>query len=573
MRSPRQRMPERAYIYEVLLGEFLGLPYRVEYEERIGIEITIAEEAAARYGGRGQAAGGGWAPGGEAVLELADVLLRTPERDWLKSRSLPRLPLDRWDPRTAPPGIFLPAGMGNSGGLPVLYGLPYRDADTGGSYAGHDFAGHYTAGDGLEGRRRSGSAYLERTPHGLWCGIDLFGSSFFMLTRYEEAAEVSIRDRHDRFPASGSAAARDGFLHRPVVNEYAELLWAALQQLWPGLARKRRRFRLQVSHDVDVPFLAMGRSRPSLLKEALAELLFRRSLESAWRKARVAWPRRDRYAADPFNRFDWLMSLSEAAGVQSSFYFITEDTAPGLDGSYTMDDPAIRALLREIHLRGHRIGLHPGYQTYLHPERIFRQFALLRRAADAAGIRQDVWGGRQHYLRWRAPDTWQHWEDAGLDYDSTLSFADQAGFRCGVCCEYPVFNLRTRRQLHLRERPLVVMDQSIIHPDYMALKGDAAFGAIRHYYDQCAAYGGDFTLLWHNSQLVRRSDRKLYRDSLDRYKKDREHRQGGPVDAREPGPHETGSSMIHERREDGDPGGAVLPAALPIGLAGRRKGR
>ncbi|ANS76604.1 hypothetical protein AWM70_20155 [Paenibacillus yonginensis] len=591
LRSPRQRKPERAYIYEVLLGEFLGLPYRVEYEDRSSIEITVQEDRGRGSGHGGGEAGdvtllsrrlsaqGAWNDGGEvngsvngSVLELADVLFQMPEGDWLTPRSLPRLPLVHWDAgRAAGLGLELPSGLLNTRGIPVLYGLGPNAA--------------FSSSDKEGQRSRPSRLYLERTPKGLWCGIDLFGGSFFMLTRYEELADPSGRDRHDRATAAGSIAARAGFLNRPIVNEYAELLWAGLCCLWPGLQRRKRRLRLTVSHDVDVPYLALRRSGGSLLKESLADLLRRRSLEPALRKARTLLHRAGDYRADPFNRFAWLMSLSEMAGVQSSFYFITEETAPGLDGNYTMADPEIRGLLREIHLRGHRIGLHPGYQTYLHPERITRQFGLLREAAEAVGIRQDVWGGRQHYLRWRAPDTWQHWEAAGLDYDSTLSYADQAGFRCGTCYEYPVFNLRTRQMLRLRERPLIVMDQSILHPDYMGLYGKAAVQAMRHYFEQCAAYAGEFTLLWHNSQLVRRADRRLYRDCLSWFQQGAES-PGSPNSPDSPDSSRSSDSTESKRRayahrfkdteeiqHNQDDKSNSDSLAVPIGFAGRRSRR
>ncbi|WP_223068711.1 polysaccharide deacetylase family protein [Paenibacillus caui] len=481
VRSPRQRMPERNYIYQVLLGEFLGLEFRTVFEDRSDIEIAPEDGAAAGAGeGAGEGAGAGDCAESRLRLRIEDILLQTPGDAWLTAASLPRLPLELYEPEPD-----WAAGPGPGEPVPVLYG-----------------------------RRRDGRPFLERTEDGLRCGVDVFGSSFFMLTRYEELV-LPGRDRHDRMPAAGSIAARSGSLDRPVVNLYAELLWAALQRLWPCLARRKRSFRLKVSHDVDVPFLALRRSRLSLLKESLGDAVLRRSPETAWRKARMLWRRKGGFAADPFNSFDWLMQLSEAAGSRSAFYFITEDTAPGMDGNYTMNDPEIAGLLREIHRRGHEIGLHPGYHTYLHPERIRRAFELLRKAAAEAGAEQEEWGGRQHYLRWRAPDTWQHWEDAGLHYDSTLSYADRAGFRCGTCYEYPVFNLKTRKPLRLRERPLIVMDQSVLHPDYMGLRGGQAAAAIRHYYSECAKYNGDFTLLWHNSQLIRRSERRLYRSCIE----------------------------------------------------------
>ena len=44
-----------------------------------------------------------------------------------------------------------------------------------------------------------------------------------------------------------------------------------------------------------------------------------------------------------------------------------------------MDDPRLRALLREIHARGHEIGIHPGYHTYRHPEALARSVATRHR--------------------------------------------------------------------------------------------------------------------------------------------------------------------------------------------------
>jgi hypothetical protein len=128
--------------------------------------------------------------------------------------------------------------------------------------------------------------------------------------------------------------------------------------------------------------------------------------------------------------------------------------------------------------------------------------------AAAEGTWQREWGGRQHYLRWENPTTWQNWEDARLDYDSTLGFADQPGFRCGICYEYPVFNLRTRQSLALRERPLVVMDGTLL--DYLKLSLDASAQRILALAAVCRQFAGDMALLWHNNNLLSQRQRHLY---------------------------------------------------------------
>ena len=358
---------------------------------------------------------------------------------------------------------------------------------------------------------------LEENGQCLEIGFDLFGGAFFLLTRYEEVARP-VRDRHDRFPATASVAYRAGFLDRPVVNEYVELLWQCLQRLWPRLERRPRSPRILLSHDVDWPVVTLRRSRPQTIRAAAGDLVRRRD----WRLAVDRWRswgavRAGDWDADVGNTFDFIMSESERHGLSSAFNFIAGHSAGAIDGAYTLDDPWIRSLLRRIHDRGHEIGLHPSYNTYLDPERTKAEFARLREACQDLGIEQAVWGGRQHYLRWRNPQTWQNWADAGLTYDSTLGFADEIGFRGGVCYEYPVFNLLTRQRLDLVERPLIVMDATLLGDSDRpggSVSPAAAIAQIVALSDRCRQFDGDFTLLWHNTWLLQESQKAAYQECL-----------------------------------------------------------
>jgi len=173
----------------------------------------------------------------------------------------------------------------------------------------------------------------------------------------------------------------------------------------------------------------------------------------------------------------------------------------------------MRDLLRDIHARGHEIGIHPGYNTYRHPEAMARSVAHLRLVLDEEGVAQPLLGGRQHYLRWKTPTTARLWDDNGLDYDTTLSFADRPGFRCGTCFEYPMFDAAEQRALRLRQRPLMVMECSVIADRYYVGMGcsDEALAMMQRYRDTCHRVGGQFGLLWHNSHFQKEADEVFYR--------------------------------------------------------------
>ena len=454
---PPGREPERRYAVEVVLGDFLGLDFTVAPGTSGSLIIRDANESSARE------------------LVVADVFFAGSDAAWLDPRSLPSEPLSRW----APPAELDPAR--GTDRLPVLFGKP-----------------------------NPAGSYLEQTP-GRWIlGLDVFGSVFFLLTRYEELV-IPARDGHGRFAAGSSLLAREGLLDRALVNEYLDLFWVTIQMLWPRLRRRERAFRPFLTHDVDRPLCVVDESLARVAGSAVADLIRRHDANLALRRLGAFWSGSgSQLEKDPCNTFDWMMDQSEAAGLTSAFYFFGGQTNPRFDARYTLGDARIRSLLTRIGARGHEIGLHPSYGTLGDAPALAREYQSLRQTAEQLGIVQRTWGGRQHYLRWEVPGTWQAWEDAGLAYDSTLGFADHAGFRTGTCYEYPVFNLHTRQRLTLRERPLIVMDVSLLNRDYMGLDHEQAWHQATRLLETCRRHQGDFVLLWHNNNLASARDRALY---------------------------------------------------------------
>lgn len=452
---PPGRPRERRYVFDVIFREFLGLEYEAA-------EDPTADHVRIDLGGSGL----------PMVLAVDDHFLATADDQWLKPISLPTSPLGRW----RVPG----ASAVLESDVPVLF---------------------------------SSSRAPPQAQCDLHCPIDIFGSIFFLLTRYEEAVEGAPCDRFGRFASTSSLAHRESFLERPLVDEYVEILWSMLTRMQPGLRRRERQYSLHVSHDVDSPFVGCGVPTGRILRGAAGDLLFRRAPGQATRRL-ASWLLR-RPDIDPANTFSFLMDTNERAGVVGDFYFMVTDRSCPLDATYDLEDPEIRGLLTTIHARGHRIGLHPSFETFLDAARTRDEFDRLRRSCERLGIRQESWGGRQHYLRWRNPDTWQNWEDAGLAYDASVGFADHVGFRAGTCLEFPVFNIRTGSPLALREKPLVAMEMTLLDPDYMGLGPTACLERLGRLAATCRRHGGTLSLLWHNTSLVTTAERRLYTDVLE----------------------------------------------------------
>lgn len=356
---------------------------------------------------------------------------------------------------------------------------------------------------------------LTSTESGFYLNYDIPGLTYWMLARCEEVdPPAELLDHHQRFPATASHAFRHGYLERPIVDEWLGVLRQVIERLWPRLPLVQHQFQVVVSHDVDAPSAYAFGSKHRLMQAMAGDLVKRRDLASALYAPLIRFRSKQRlHPRDRYNTFGSLMDTSEAAGIRSAFYFICGRTNPSLDAQYEPEHPAIRHLMRRIHERGHEIGLHPSYDTCAHPERIVREGQRLQRICTEEGIEQPQWGGRMHYLRWQWPTTAHGWEQAGFHYDSTLSYADRPGFRCGTCHPYPMFDPVAQRPLRLIQRPLIAMECSVIAPRYLGLGyGPASLALFQCLKQRCQAVGGKFTLLWHNSHFTTAADRELYRD-------------------------------------------------------------
>lgn len=321
--------------------------------------------------------------------------------------------------------------------------------------------------------------------------LDIFSASFFMLTRWEEYVNKN-RDAHDRFPATESLAFKQDFLDRPIVNEYVEALKVILLDLDKNLKFKTHHYQLILTHDVDVPLKYPNIK--SCMRELGGDILKRKNMLLASKNFYNQIFIYLKIKKDPFDTFTYLMNLSEKHKLKSYFFFMAKGLTK-FDNMYKSDDKFIMHLVSDIKKRGHHIGIHPTYDAY----NTHKQFKKEKDELEK-NLETKIAFGREHYLRFEVPTTWQVWEDNGMRWDSTCSYADKEGFRCGVCYEYSVFNILTRKKLKLKENPLIVMEGSFTtyQKDILAVDMEKK---IINLMNEVKKYNGNFVFLWHNSSF------------------------------------------------------------------------
>lgn len=201
----------------------------------------------------------------------------------------------------------------------------------------------------------------------------------------------------------------------------------------------------------------------------------------------------------PFWNFHEIMALEEKYNARSSFYFLSlkpEDQ----EFNYRIDE--VKSVLHDIERRGWEVGLHGGHEAW-------NDLNVLRREKDRIeqALGSTVTGYRNHFLRFAVPKTWRLLKDAGFVYDTTFGWADQIGFRNGMCHPYRPYDRNEDSFIDIVELPVTIMDRTFDR--YLGVSDEKAFELTQLILERTAELGGVTTILWHNTDFVG-ARRELY---------------------------------------------------------------
>jgi hypothetical protein len=222
---------------------------------------------------------------------------------------------------------------------------------------------------------------------------------------------------------------------------------------------------------------------------------------------------------EPYWQFEDVMALEDELGVRSAFYLLDEQhllrdrpvrewLSPSAWqrylGRYSLDDPAIQRVVRDLDRGGWEVGLHGSYRSYDDRDRLRTE---LRRVEELVG--HEVVGVRQHYLNLDVPDTWRHHRALGLDYDTSLGSSETVGFRHG------------HRPLRPFDDEFVVFPLTMMENALFDHGGDvaAAWEECEAVLDEAREERAVATVLWHPRVFNEREFpgyRRLYRRLVER---------------------------------------------------------
>lgn len=317
--------------------------------------------------------------------------------------------------------------------------------------------------------------------------FDVFSAAFFLATEYEKWTDPG-KDRHDRHVPESSVMRMHELYQWPLVHHYAEHVWQKLGDFFPSLQsapRTRREFDFEITFDIDHARKYQDKPMHIQLGGLLKDIL--RADVRQFRERIAVWLG----AKDPFNTFEEI--FRECPAEKTTFFFLIERRHPN-DGRFTYRTPMLQRLIRSVHQRGYQIGIHPSFTTYKDGDAIQAETDAL-----ATLIEVPVRRSRQHFLRYRLPDTFRHLITAGIRDEYTLCAFETGGFPSGMAIPYPWFDLAANQETELLLHPTYIMDRSL--QQYLALEPESAAVYVHDLIQKTREVAGTFTMLLHNDVL------------------------------------------------------------------------
>ncbi len=316
--------------------------------------------------------------------------------------------------------------------------------------------------------------------------FDIFAASFYLVSRYEEYLPHH-KDYHQRFDFKDSLAYQKGFLHVPLVNKWANLLANKLKEAYPDFVIPLRKFHFVNTIDVDSAYSfkqkGVFRNVGGFIRD-----IFKQDYESVKMRAMVMLNRRK----DPFDTFDFIISLSEKYHTELLFFILFADY-DNYDKNISHNSLKFQQLIK--HLADYsKVGIHPSYASMDQSGKLTVEIKRLSKVLHKPIVRS-----RFHFLRFQLPMSYNNLIKNNIDSDFSMGYSNEYGFRASICTPFNFYDLETDAETDLIIHPFAVMDTAL--KTYLNCTTDEALNILKNIIDEIKSVDGTFYSIWHNNNL------------------------------------------------------------------------
>lgn len=314
--------------------------------------------------------------------------------------------------------------------------------------------------------------------------FDIFSAIFFLLARYEEYYTYKP-DKHGRYPATESLLYKNGWLQRPIVDEWLLELSKMLQQ--KGIAVKENTFSFQPTYDIDIAYSYLNKSKKRIRGANIRDLL-KGNISGIKERAQVLQGERP----DPYDSFDWIIQAHQNSTPQPIYFILAALNTTEYDKNNLPDTLEMNRLIKRLAKNG-SISIHPSYYS--------EQGDTLRREKHLMEVMigKPITCSRQHYIRLVFPRVYRSLIANNIKDDHSMGYGSHLGFRAGTGRSFNWFDILTDSVQPLRIHPFCFMDTTALY--YENLSAENAFNKLNGMTQLLKKTNSQLITVFHNFSL------------------------------------------------------------------------
>lgn len=329
---------------------------------------------------------------------------------------------------------------------------------------------------------------------GIVFNFDILALSFYLLSCKEEY-EITKKDSMERF--IGDYSYRKEKINVPFFDVNSDILYEAIKCFNENLTLKKRQFEIFLNHDVDN---INSRNRYVFLHN-LKEVVLNKKVPFSKRAKNLIYD----MLCNRHLQIQNYIKIEKQKNAKSEFYFI-EGMRHRLGKRYELSNikKEIEMLKKDSNFY---IGVHVNYFSYSDETKIKDEIQCIENISNTKII-----SGKNHYLRFKVPHTWEVLNNSGILCDSTLGYSDVNGFRASTSQAFIPYNIDNDEIVPIFEVPLVIMDGIIMEGQ---ISFEEKWCSIKKIIDEVINHSGTTSVLWHQRVIYDNEYKIMYERILD----------------------------------------------------------
>ena len=275
--------------------------------------------------------------------------------------------------------------------------------------------------------------------------FDVFSAAFFLVSRYEEYG--APLDSEGRFQKENSVAYQNGFLNRPIVDEWAYMLEAMLIETGKYTPAEKIGYRVHSSVMIERPYKYRYCSVLATIKKLCSKLL-RGDFKSFKNQMKVLLY----LANDPYDNLDDILSLHTQVNLMPSFFVLIKKGKKDCRNKYA----SFRSLRKGLR-RSYVVGLHPSYNSGSNTKTLNKELVKLEHTIVKTRVTTNMF----YNLKFSLPTYYESLLKIGIGEDFSMGYHDAMGFRASTCTPFRFYDLKHEAKTRLYVHSIVFSGRSL----------------------------------------------------------------------------------------------------------------